>query len=108
MECSGLKSAAVVYEIEEGGVNSRSHKRVGQSTWENIVLRYDTSASTFLLEWRDKYLRDEFSGRSRSSGAITLKNNKGDVVRRYATERAEREQAHIIRAIVGNPFIEVE
>ena len=44
LECSGLKSTATVFEIEEGGMNGKTHKRVGQSKWENITLRYATSA----------------------------------------------------------------
>lgn len=89
-ECSGLKSSTAVFEIEEGGLNGRTHKRVGQSKWENIVLRYASSESTSLVEWRDKFLRDLFTGgeRTKWSGAILLKNNKGDVVRRYSFSNA--------------------
>jgi len=83
LECSGLKSSTTVFEIEEGGLNGRTHKRVGQSKWENIVLRYATSASTYLLRWRDSYLQDEFGRRTAVSGSIALKNNHGDVVRRW-------------------------
>ena len=88
MECGGLKSTSEVFEIEEGGLNGRSHKRVGRSTWDNITLRYATSASTFLLEWRDQYLQDKFSGREKTSGAITLYNNAGEVVRTYEFSHA--------------------
>lgn len=83
MECSGLKSSAEVFEIEEGGLNGRSHKRPGRSKWENIVLRYGTSASLMLLEWRDKYLRDEFGGRTKTNGTIKLYNNAGETVRTF-------------------------
>lgn len=83
MECSGLKSTAEVFEIEEGGLNGRTHKRPGRSTWDNLVLRYATSASTFLLEWRDAYLQDKFEGRKKTSGAITLYDNTGEAVRTY-------------------------
>lgn len=82
-ECSGLKSVATVYEFEEGGLNGRTHKRPGQSRWENIVLRYATNASSFMLEWRDKFLQDQFENRLKYSGSIALKNNRGDVVRRW-------------------------
>lgn len=83
VECSGLKSVATVFEIEEGGLNGRTHKRVGQSKWENIVLRYATSSSTYMLEWRDKFLQDQFAERLKVSGSVALKNNHGDVVRRW-------------------------
>lgn len=92
-ECSGLKTSAEVFEIQEGGLNGRTHKRVGQSKWENIVLRYGTSADNRLLKWRDQYLRDEFTKELRldpvkSSGAIVLMNNAGEVLRRYEFKNA--------------------
>jgi len=85
MECSGLKSTAEVFEIQEGGLNGRTHKRTGQSKWDNLVLRYATSASSYMLRWRDAYLQDQFTDdiRRKYSGAISLKNNHGDVVKRW-------------------------
>ena len=84
LECSGLKTVATVFEIEEGGMNGMTHKRPGQSKWENIVLRYATNASLELLEFRDRFLRDEFTSRQNNSGAIVLYNNAGNPVRRYS------------------------
>jgi phage tail-like protein len=83
VECSGLKTTAEVFEIPEGGMNGMVHKRPGQSRWENIVLKVATNASTPLLEWRDKYLQDQFTKRTSDSGAITMYNNAGEVVRRF-------------------------
>jgi phage tail-like protein len=88
MECSGLKNSAEVFEIQEGGLNGRTHKRTGQSKWENITLRYGTSASNELLKWRDDFLQDKFTDGLRidpkkASGAIVLMANSGDVLRRY-------------------------
>ncbi|MEQ1505622.1 MAG: phage tail protein [Myxococcota bacterium] len=83
-ECSGLKSVATVYEIEEGGMNGMTHKRPGQSRWENIVLRYATSASTELLSWRDQFLQDQFGLRTEYGGAIILYDNAGTEIRRYS------------------------
>lgn len=89
MECSGLKTVATVFEIEEGGLNGRTHKRPGQSRWENIVLRYATSASTELLEWRDEFVRDEFAAREgANSGAIVLYDNAHKQIRRYSFTKA--------------------
>lgn len=86
MECSGLKTSASVFEIEEGGVNGYSHKRPGQSKWENIVLKYATNASTRLLEFRDEFVRDEFAGRR--NGSIIMYNNEGEVIRRFSFSNA--------------------
>jgi phage tail-like protein len=83
LECSGLKTSSQVFEIQEGGQNYRVHKMPGQSKWDNIVLKYATSASTFLLEWRDAYLQDQFDKRKRYSGSIALMDNAGKVLRRY-------------------------
>ena len=89
LECSGLKSACSVFEIEEGGVNSKTHKRVERSKWENLVCRYATSTSTVMLEWRDLFLQDKFTESDNyKSGAITLKNNAGEIVRRYSFTKA--------------------
>ena len=90
MECSGMKSATTVYEIEEGGLNGRTHKRPGQSKWENITLRYATSYSTKLLEWRDAFIQDKFleGERSKWSGAVKVMNNAGEVVRTFSFTNA--------------------
>lgn len=82
-ECSGLKTGSEVFEIIEGGLNGRTHRRPGQSKWENIVIKYASSSSTFLLEWRDLFLQDKFSQRLKYSGSIALLNNNSKVVRRY-------------------------
>jgi phage tail-like protein len=83
-EISGLKSSANVFEIEEGGLNGQVHRLVGQSKWENIVLKQATNVGTELVAWRDKYVTDEGWGdRPDSSGAIIVKNNMGLEVRRY-------------------------
>ncbi|MCB9793729.1 MAG: phage tail protein [Alphaproteobacteria bacterium] len=81
-ECSGIKSSTEVFEIEEGGVNHRVHKLPGQSRWENITLRYGVTNDTSLLGWRNEVLNDGF--KDRRSGAIIVKANNGEEVRRYS------------------------
>jgi len=82
-ECSGLKSSTEVFEIFEGGLNGRTHRRPAQSKWENIVLKYAMSTSTFMLEWRDQFLQDNFDKRTKYSGSIAVMNNAGTVIRRF-------------------------
>jgi phage tail-like protein len=81
MECSGLKTSAQVFEIEEGGLNGRTHKRPGQSRWENIILKTATNVSMELLAWRDTWLQDKYQ--DRRDGAIVLYNEAGDELRRF-------------------------
>ena len=82
MECSGLKTSTQVFELEEGGVNHRVHKLPGQSRWENVTLRYGVTSDTSLLNWRNELLEDGFQ--SRRNGAIIVKNNAMEEVRRYS------------------------
>jgi phage tail-like protein len=86
MECSGLKTTTQVFELEEGGVNHRVHKLPGQSRWENVVLRYGVTSDTSLLEWRNEILEDGFS--KRRNGAVVMKNNQMEEVRRYSFKNA--------------------
>jgi len=87
LECSGLKTTSTVFEIEEGGVNGYTHKRPGQAKWENIVLKYASSASTQLLELRDQFVKGEYGSRPDNAGAIIQYNNRGNEIRRFTFSR---------------------
>lgn len=83
MECSGLKSSSAVFEIEEGGMNEHVHKRTGYAKWENLVLQRAISKSTELEAWRDKFLTGKFNERLATTGAIVVRDNAGEELRRY-------------------------
>lgn len=89
-EVSGLKTSSEVFEIQEGGMNGMTHKRPGQSRYENLVLRYASSASQALLEWRDSILQDNFSRSPDKCGCSVsiVANNSETVVRRYEFDGA--------------------
>lgn len=91
MECSGLKNSCTPYTIREGGQNAKEYKRPDRSKWENIVLKYATSASTYLLKWRDQWLSnpDNWKNRKNFTGAILLVANDGEtVLKRYQFKNA--------------------
>ncbi|TVQ91445.1 MAG: hypothetical protein EA397_10365 [Deltaproteobacteria bacterium] len=83
LEFSGLKTKSEVFEVQEGGFNGATHKLVGGSSFDNITLKYATSASTQLAAWRDRYMLDEFDTRPEDSGAIIVRDNAGQEIRRY-------------------------
>ncbi len=83
LECSGLKTVTDIFELQEGGMNSRVHKLPGQSRWDNLVLRYGVTGDISLMKWRDEVLQDEFGRNSRRNGSIVVKNNQMEVVRRF-------------------------
>ena len=72
-ECSGIKNSTEVVEIQEGGLNARVHKLPGQTRWENIVLKYGMSSDTYMIEWRNEILNDQFAAR-RNASIIVLDN----------------------------------
>jgi len=87
LECSGIKTAAQTFEIEEGGVNWNTHKRPGISKWENITLKRAVHKSDLFVEWRDYYLQppgdNGWDRRANTSAAIVVRNNAGKELRRY-------------------------
>jgi len=80
-EVGGIKNSTEVFEIQEGGVNGRVHKLAGQSRWENITLRWGSSRDTSIIEWREEFLHDQFSGRR--NGSIIMRDHDMREVRRY-------------------------
>jgi len=84
LECSGFKSKADAFQIQEGGYNGAIHMRPGYSKWDNITLKHAMNASTQLLEWRDKYLQDDYADRATDTGAIVIRDRNGDELRRYS------------------------
>ena len=83
LECSGMKSTAEIHEIEEGGLNNGTHKRVGRSKWDNLILKHGECARTELLEWRDRYIQDGFSEQKSTKLTLVLRDNDGMELRRY-------------------------
>ena len=88
VECSGIKVQAEMYEIREGGLNGTVHKRPKGYKWDNIQLRYATSASTKLVEWIDKFLQDQYAESNLKNGSVSLKNNHGEVIRSWHFKKA--------------------
>ena len=68
-ECAGLKSNTEVYTIKEGGMNHAVHKLPGQSTWDNIVLKYGVTSDMSMLGLREFIINDEYAG---GSGSVDL------------------------------------
>jgi len=85
-ECSGIKNSTEVVELQEGGLNTRVHKLPGQTRWENIVLKYGMSSDTYMIEWRNEILNDQFAAR-RNASIIVLDNDLSEL-RRFNIKNA--------------------
>lgn len=86
MECSAIKVQTEVYEIQEGGLNGTTHKKPKGYKWDNITLRYALSNSTFMIEWINSFIQDDYS--EKKNGSVSLKNNHGDVIRSWHFKEA--------------------
>lgn len=73
-ECAGLKSSTEIYTIKEGGMNHAVHKLPGQSTWDNIVLKYGVTSDMSMLSLREFIMNDEYAG---GGGGADLGNIMG-------------------------------
>jgi phage tail-like protein len=83
-ECSSIKTTAEVFIIQEGGYNQSVHKRVGQSKWSTVTLKYATTATYDMMEWRDSYLKGSgFKERANTRCAIVLRGLDGAEKRRF-------------------------
>jgi phage tail-like protein len=73
-DCSGLTCTTEPVELNEGGLNTASHKFVGRTKQNNLTLKWGLTDSTELYEW----YRDVVNGRiQRRSGSIILLDLEG-------------------------------
>ena len=70
-EVSGLSNKTDIYEFQEGGENQYTHKLVGQTTYENIVLKHGITHELDLIDWREQVINGSINEAKRS-GTITL------------------------------------
>lgn len=86
-KCEGLEAETYIYEVEEGGLNSNTHKFVGRTRFPNIVLENGVTESNDLYNWHKKTtLSDEKI--ERKNGSIVMYNTKGEEIKRWNFFRA--------------------
>ena len=50
-ECEGLEVGADVFEVEEGGFNTSTHKRTGRTHYPNLILKKAIEGNSELVNW---------------------------------------------------------
>ena len=81
-KCEGLEAETYVYEVEEGGLNTNTHKFYGRTRYPNIVLESGVSSSKDLYNWyKDTVLSEKKV--ERKSGAIVMYDSAGQEVKRW-------------------------
>ena len=73
-ECSGLGAMTEPVEVNEGGLNSASHKFVGRTKQNNIILKWGLTASDLLYDWYRQIVNGQIK---RESGSIIILNRTG-------------------------------
>ena len=72
----GLEVETYIYEVEEGGLNTNTHKFVGRTRYPNLILENGVSSSNDLFNW---YMESTLSENQveRKSGSIVMHNPNG-------------------------------
>jgi phage tail-like protein len=81
-KCEGLEAETYVYEIEEGGLNTSTHKFYGRTRYPNLVLEKGITENEALFDWyRQTVLEDRKV--ERKNGSVILKDTQNNEVKRW-------------------------
>jgi len=85
---TGLATETESFDFQEGGVNEKVHKRMGQTKFSNLVLKRGVVATdNDFTDWR-KTITAAGGLPERHDGSIILLNDKGEEVKRWNFVRA--------------------
>jgi phage tail-like protein len=86
-KCEGLEAETHVYEIEEGGLNTATHKFYGRTLYPNLVLEKGVTGNNDLFDWyRQTVLEDKAV--ERKNGSVILKDAQNNEIKRWNFFRA--------------------
>jgi len=82
MRCEGLEAETYIYEVEEGGLNTTTHKFFGRTRYPVIVLENGITDNNDLWNWyKDTVLSEEEI--ERKDGSIVMYDNEGTELKRW-------------------------
>lgn len=85
--CEGLEIETYIYEVEEGGLNTTTHKFVGRTRYPNLILEHGVTDGNELYEWYENTVLTE-NEIERKDGSIVMYNSGGDEIKRWNFFRA--------------------
>jgi phage tail-like protein len=80
--CEGLESENYVYEVEEGGLNTTTHKFIGRTRYPNLVLEKGLTDNNEIYSWYIDTVQTE-DAVTRKDGSIILYSVDGEEVKRW-------------------------
>lgn len=84
-ECEGLEMTATVFEVEEGGFNTSTHKRIGQNRSPTLILKKGVNKNNELINWYQNNINGKFE---RKNISVILMNSAYEEIRRWDIYRA--------------------
>ncbi len=78
--CDGLEMQSNVYEVEEGGYNTSTHKRTGRSRSPNLVLKKGINKNNELINWYNDNVQHKLEKKNIS---VVLMNSAHQEIRRW-------------------------
>jgi phage tail-like protein len=85
--CEGLEAETYVYEIEEGGLNSNTHKFLGRNRFPNLILENGITDNNDLYQWYEETAMTD-KAIERKSVTIALYDINGNEIKRWNLFRA--------------------
>jgi phage tail-like protein len=79
-ECEGLEMTATVFEVEEGGFNTSTHKRIGQNRSPTLILKKGVNKNNELINWYQNNINGKFE---RKNISVILMNSAYEEIRRW-------------------------
>jgi phage tail-like protein len=86
-KCEGLEAETYVYEIEEGGLNTATHKFYGRTRYPNLVLEKGITENEALFTWYKQTLLED-KAVERKNGSVILKDTQNTEIKRWNFFRA--------------------
>jgi phage tail-like protein len=85
--CEGLEAETYVYEVEEGGYNTSTHKFYGRTRYPNLILEKGITENEALFKWyKETVLEDRKI--ERKNGSVILKDTQNNELKRWNFFRA--------------------
>jgi phage tail-like protein len=84
--CEGLEVESNVYEVEEGGFNTSTHKRIGRTHYPNLILKKGINSNNELINWLQSNVNDKRI--ERKTLAVVLIHSSGKEIGRWDFYRA--------------------
>ncbi|MDR2719005.1 MAG: phage tail protein [Treponema sp.] len=79
LECYGLEMGFSVFEVEEGGLNTSTHKFKSHNRYPNLVLKKGVNNNNELLKWYQKNINGNFERKNIS--VILMDSSLGEIKR---------------------------